>query len=138
MTPWTAARQAFLSFAVFQYLFKLMSIKSVMPSNHLILCRSLLLPSIFPSIRVFFNELALHIKWPKYWSFNFSICPFNEYIQGWLPLVLTWITLQFKPLSRVFSNTTVQKHHYSSTCSLFLLVKKVQMQQGGNSEPPSV
>ena len=77
MTQWTAACQAFLSFAISQSLLKLMSIGSVVPSTHLILCRPLLLPSIFPSIRVFSKELALHIRWPKYWSF--SISPSNEY-----------------------------------------------------------
>ena len=80
VTPWTAACQASLSFTISQNLFKLMSVESVMPSNHLILCRPLLfLPSIFPSIRVFSNESALHIRWPKYWSFSFSISPSKEY-----------------------------------------------------------
>ena len=79
-TPWTAARQASLSITNSQNLFKLMSIESVMPSNHLILCRPLfLLPSIFSSIRVFFSESALRIRWPKDWSFTFSISPSNEY-----------------------------------------------------------
>ena len=79
-TPWTAARQAFLSFTISRSLLKLMSIESGMPSNHLILCRPLLLPpSILPSIRVFSNESALHIRRPKYWSFSFSISPSNEY-----------------------------------------------------------
>ena len=79
-TPWTAARQAFLSITNSRNLLKLMSIKSVMPSNHLILCCPLLLPpSIFPSISVFSNESVLHIRWPKYWSFSFSISPSNEY-----------------------------------------------------------
>ena len=79
-TPWTAACQASLSITNSQSLPKLMSIESVMPSNHLILCRPLfLLPSIFPSIRVFSNELALHIRWPEYCSFSFSISPSNEY-----------------------------------------------------------
>ena len=78
-TPWTAARQASLSFTVSRNLFKLMSIDSAMPFNHLILCRPLLLlPSIFPSIRVFSYELALRIRWPKYWSFSFSISPSND------------------------------------------------------------
>ena len=78
-SPWTVAGQASLSFTVSQNLLKLMSIELVMPSNHLILCHPLLLqPSIFPSIRVFSNELALGIKWPKYWSFSFSISPSNE------------------------------------------------------------
>ena len=80
VTPWTAACQASLSITNFQSLLKLMSIKLVMPSNHLILCRPLLLlPSIFPSIRVFSNESVLRIRWPKYWSFSFSINPSNEY-----------------------------------------------------------
>ena len=80
MTPWTAARHASLSITSSQSLLKVMSIESVMPSNHLILCHLLLLlPSIFPSIRVFSNESVLHIKWPKYWSFSFSISPSNEY-----------------------------------------------------------
>ena len=80
VTLWTATLQTSLSFTNFWSLLKLMSIESVMPSNHLILCHPLLLPpSIFPSIRVFSNELALHIRWPKYWSFNFSISPSNEY-----------------------------------------------------------
>ena len=79
-TPWTAARQASLSITNSWNLLKLMSIESVMPSNHLILCHPLLLlPSIFPNIRVFSNESALHIRWPKYWSFSFSIIPSNEY-----------------------------------------------------------
>ena len=79
-SPWTAACQASLSFTISQSLLKLMPIESVMPSNHLILCRPLLLlPSIFPSIWVFSNESALHIRWPKYWSFSFSISPSNEY-----------------------------------------------------------
>jgi len=78
--PWTAAHQASLSFTVSWSLLKLMSIESMMPSNHLILCRPLLLlPSIFPSIKVFSNESALYIRWPKYWSFSFSISPSNEY-----------------------------------------------------------
>ena len=79
-TPWTAACQASLSITNFRSLLKLMSIKSVIPSSHLILyCLLLLLPSVFPSIRVFSNELALHIRWPKYWSFSFSISPSNKY-----------------------------------------------------------
>ena len=80
MTPWTAARQAYLSITSSQSLLKLVSIESVMPSNHLIFCRPLLLrPSIFPSIRVFSNESVLRIRWPSYWSFSFSISPSNEY-----------------------------------------------------------
>ena len=87
-----------------------MSIESVMPSNHLILCCPLLLPSILPSIRVFSNESALHVRWPKSWSFSMS--PSNEY-QGWFPLGLTGlISLQPQGFSRVFSNTTIQKHPF--------------------------
>ena len=78
-TPWSAAHQASLSFTISWSLLKLMSIESVMPSNHLILCCPLLMPSVFPSIRVFSNELALCIRWPKYWSFSFIISPSNEY-----------------------------------------------------------
>ena len=109
-TPWTAACQASLSITNSWSLLKLMSIELVMPSNHLILCCPLLLlPSIFPSIRVFSSESVLHIRWPKYWSFNFSTSPSNEYLGH--PLRCTgWISLQSKGLSRVFSNTTVQKH----------------------------
>ena len=92
-TPWAVARQAFLSITNSWSLLKLMSIESVMPSNHLILCRPLLLlPSIFPSIRVFSNESALHIRWPKYWSFSFSISPSNEY-SGLLSLRMDWLDL---------------------------------------------
>ena len=80
VTPWTSAHQSSLSFTISQSLLKLMSVESMMPSNHLILCRPLLLlPSVFPSIRIFSNESALHIRWPKYWSFSFSISPSNEY-----------------------------------------------------------
>ena len=80
MTPWTAACQAFLAITSSQSLLKFMSIESVRPSNHLILCHPLLLlPSVFPNIRVFSNESVLHIKWPKYWYFSFNISPFSEY-----------------------------------------------------------
>ena len=92
MILWTAARQASLSFTISQSLLKLMSIESVMPSNHLILCRLLLLPSIFPSIRVFSNESALCIGQPKYWSFNFSISPSNEY-SGLISFRIDWFYL---------------------------------------------
>ena len=95
--------------------FKLMCIESVMPSSHLILCRPLLLLlPILPSIRVFSNESALHIRWPKYWSFSFSISPSNEH-SGLIPLGWTdRISLQSKGLARVFSNITVQKHRFFS------------------------
>ena len=91
-TPWTAACQASLSIANSQSLLKLMSIESVMPSNHLILFRPLLLPSIFPSIRVFSNESVLRIRWPKYWSFSFSISPSNEY-SGLISFRMDWLDL---------------------------------------------
>ena len=91
MTPWTAARQASLSITNSWRLFKLKSIESVMPSNHLC-CPLLLLPSIFPSIRVFSNESVLHIRWPKYWSFSFSISPSNEYL-GLVSFRMDWLDL---------------------------------------------
>ena len=92
-TPWTAAHQASLFFTISWNLLKLMSIESMMPSNHLILCRPLLLlPSIFPSITVFFNELVLHIRWPKYWSFSFSIIPSKEH-PGLISLRMDWLYL---------------------------------------------
>ena len=93
MTPWTAACQASLSFTISLSLLKLMSIESMMPSNHLIFCRPLLLlPSIPPSIRVFSNKSALHIRWPKYWSFSFSISPSNEHI-GLISFRMDWLDL---------------------------------------------
>ena len=106
--PYRLAYQASLSFTVSQSLPKFMSIKSVMPSNHLILYHPLLLlTSVFYNIRVFSKESALHIRWPKYWRFGFSINPFNEY-SGLISLKLTGlISLLSKQLSRVFSNTTV-------------------------------
>ena len=115
-TSWTAACQASLSITSSQSLLKLMSIESMMPCHRLILCRLLLLlPSIFPSIRVFSNESALHIKWPKDWSFSFSICPSNEY-SGLISFKMDWLDLLvFKGLSRVFSNTTIQKHQFVCT-----------------------
>ena len=99
-----------------------MSIESVMPSNHLILCCSLLLlPSIFPSIRVFSNESVLCIRWPKYWSFSFSISPSNEYSRL-ISFRMDWLDLfAVQGLSRIFSNTTVQKHWIQ--CSAFFIVQ---------------
>ena len=92
-TPWTAASQASLSITNSQSLLKLMSIESVMPSNHLILCHPLLLlPSIFPSIKIFSNESVLPIRWPKYWSFSFSISPSNEY-SGLISFRMDWLDL---------------------------------------------
>ena len=93
VTPWTAAHQASLSVTNSRSLFKLVSIKSVMPPNHLTLCHPLLLlPSIFPSIRIFSNESARHIKWPEYWSFSFSISSYNEY-SGLISFRIDWFDL---------------------------------------------
>src|SRR5574337_824720 len=104
--PWTAAHQASLSITNSWNLLKLMSIESVMPSNHLILCHPLfLLSSIFPSIRVFSNESALHIRWPNYWSFSFSISPSNEY-PGLISFSMDWLDLlAVEGTLRVFSNS---------------------------------
>ena len=100
---------------------KLMSIESVMPFNHLILCRPLLLlPSIFPSIRVFSNESAICTRWPKYWSFSFNISPSNEHLGLISFMMAAWISLQPKGLSRVFSNTIVQFKSISSLALSFL------------------
>ena len=114
--------QASLSITSSRSLFKLMYIELVMPFNYLILCHSLLLPSsFFPSIRVFSKESVFCIRWPKYWSFSFSICPSNEYSGlnsfriGWIG----WFSLQSKGFLRVFSNTTVEKHQFF--CAQFSL-----------------
>ena len=127
--PWTEACLALLSITNSQSLLKVMCIVSVMPSNHLILCPPLLLlPSIFPSIRVFSNESALRIRWPKYWSFSFNIIPSNEHL-GLISFRMDWLDL------RVFSNTTVSylrwnnwgkgkdilSHHGSIQCSTEIL-----------------
>ena len=111
VTPWTAARQAFHS----RNSLRLTSIESVMPSSHLILCRPLLLlPQTPPSIRVFSNESTLRMRWPKYWSFSFSIIPSKE-IPGLISFRMNWLDLfVVQGLSRVFSNTTVQKHQFFS------------------------
>ena len=113
-TPWTAAHQVSLSFTVSQSLLKLMSIELVMPSTHLILCHPLLLlPSNFLSIRVFSNESALCIRWPKYWSSSFSISPSNEYsgLNNFIRLI-GLISMMSKGQSRVFSSITIQKHQF--------------------------
>ena len=111
----TTACQASLSFTISQSLLKLMSIESVMPSNHLIFCHPLLLPSIFPSIRVFSNKLALCISWPEYWSFTSSISPSNEY-SGLISFTINWFGLPaVQGDSRVSPNTTVQKHQFFVT-----------------------
>ena len=113
--PWTAACQASLFFTISLSLLKLMFIESMMPSNHLLLCHSLLfLPSIFPSIRVFSHESVLHIRWPKYWSFSFSISPSDEYSElisfrmNWLDLLAVQATLK-------------SLHHHSSKASILRL-----------------
>ena len=104
-TPWTAAHQASLSVTNSQSLFKLMSIQLVMPFNHLILCRPLLLlPSIFPSIRVFSNESVLRIRWPNYWSFSFNISPSSEH-QGLISFRMEWLDIlrsQVKFINQIF------------------------------------
>ena len=107
--PWTIARKASLSFTISWSLLKLMSIESVMPSYHLILCCPLIiLPSVFSSSRVFSSELLLHIRWPKNWSFSFSISPFNEY-SGLISFRIDWFDLAV----RVFSKIAVQKQYVS-------------------------
>ena len=121
-TTWTGACQASLSITNSQSLVKLMSIESVMPSSHLILCRPLLLQSsVFPSIRVFSNESALGIRWPKYWSFNFNISPFNEYL-GLISFRMDWLDLL--AVQGVLKSL---QHHSSKAsiiqCSAFFIVK---------------
>ena len=112
VTPWTAAYQAFLSITNSWSLFKLMSIKLVMPPNHCFLCCPLLLPSIFPSIRVFSNESVRRFRWPKYWSFSLSISPSSEY-SGLISFQMDWLDLLLsKGFLRIFSNTTVQSHQF--------------------------
>ena len=122
VTPWTAAGQASLSFTIFQSLLKLMSIESVMPSNHLILCLPFLLRSIFPHIRIFSNELALHIRWLKYWSFSFSISPSNEYL-GLISFRIDWFDL----LIAQGTLKSLLQHHSSKAsilqCSVFFMVQ---------------
>ena len=114
-TPWTTARQASLSISNSWSLLRLIAIELVMPSNHLILCYPFLMPLIFPSIRVFSNDSALPIRWPKYWSFSFSISPSNEYSELISFRMTCLISLLSTGLSRVFSNTlTIQKHQFFS------------------------
>ena len=121
--PWTAARQASLSITNSWSLLKLMSIESMMPSNLLIFCHLLLLlPSIFPSITVFFNESVLHIKWPKYWSFSFSISPSNEY-SGLISFRMDWLNI----LAVQGTLKSLFQHHSSKVsilqCSGFFIVQ---------------
>ena len=113
VTPWIAARQAYLSITNSWSLLKLMSIELVMPSSHLIICRPLLLlPPIPPSITVFFNESTLCMRWPKYWSFSFSISPSNEH-PGLISFWIDWFDLRASQQTlRVFPNTTFQKHQF--------------------------
>ena len=114
VTAWTAACRSPLPFTVSWSLFKLMSIESVMLSDHFILCHLLLfLPLLFLSIRIFSNELTLHTRWPKYWNFSISIGPSKEY-SGLISFrkLTGLISLQYKGLSSVFSNTTVRKHQF--------------------------
>ena len=122
-TPWTAAHQASLSITNSQSLLKLMCIESVMPSKHLILCHSLLLPpSIFPSIRLFSNESALYIRWPKYWSFSFSISPSNEY-SGLISIRMDWLDLL---AVQGTLNSLLQYHNSRASilwCSAFFMVQ---------------
>ena len=121
VTPWTAAHQASLSITKSRSLLKLMSIESVMPSNYLILCYPLLLlPSIFPSIRVFSNESVLHIRWPRYWSFSFSISLSNEY-SGLITFRMDWLDL----LAVQGTLKSLLQHHSSKVsilwCSAFFI-----------------
>ena len=121
--PWTAARQAPLSITSFRSLLKLMSIESVMPSSHLILCRPLLLqPSIFPSIRVFSNESVLRIRWPKNWSFSFSISPSNEH-PGLISFRMDWLDV----LAVQGTLKSLLQHHSSKVsvlrCSAFFILQ---------------
>ena len=123
VTPWTAALQASLSITNSRNLLKLMSIESVMPSNHLILyCPLLLLPSIFPSIRVFSNKSVLHIRWPKYWSFSFSISPSNDY-SGLISFRIDWLDL----LAVQGTLKSLLQHHSSKVsilwCSAFFMIQ---------------
>ena len=124
MTPWTAVPQASLSITNSQRLLKLMSVESVIPSNHLILCHPLLLPSsIFPSIRVFSNESALRIRWPKYWSFSFSFSPSSEY-SGLVSFMIDWLYL----LAVQGTLNSLLQHHSSKASVLrHLVFFKVQV-----------
>ena len=123
MTSWTAACQASLSSTISQNLLKLKSTESIMPSNYLILCRPLLLqPSIFPSIRVFSNESALSIRWPKYWSFSFSISPSNEY-SGLISFRIDWFDLL--AVQRTLKSLLQHQSSKASVfqCSVFFMVQ---------------
>ena len=118
-TPWTVARQASLSIAISWSLLKLMSIESVMPSNHLLYYPLLFLPSIFPSIKVFSNESVLRIRWPKFWSFSFSISPSNEY-SGLIFFRIDWLDLLCSPRDSQESSATPQFKSINSLPLSFL------------------
>ena len=127
MTPWTAAYQASLSITISWSLLRLMSIELVMPSNQLISCHPLLLlPSVFPSIRVFSNKSTLHIRWPKYWSFNFNISPSNEY-SGLISFRIDWFDL---PAVQGILKSLLWHHSLKASvlwCSAFLMVQCSQL-----------
>ena len=114
MTPWTAPCQAYLSITNSQSLLKLMSIELVMPSNHLVLCHPLFPPPVFPSIRVFSNESAFCIRWPKYWSFRFSISPSNEHLRLIFFRMDQLDLLAVQGTLKGLLHTTVQKHQFFS------------------------
>ena len=136
MTPWTAARQASLSFTIPQSLLKLMSTESVMPSNHLILCCPLLLlPSIFFSIRVSSNESSRHIRWPKYWSFSFSVSPSNEY-SGLISFRIDWFDLlavqgTLRSLLQLLTRSIL------FVCTLFSILNKFRGKHGDSKGIPT-
>ena len=123
VTPWTEAHLDSLSFTISWSLLKVMSIELVMPSNHLVLCFPLLLPSIFPSIRIFSNELALRFRWPKYWSFSFSISSSNEH-SGLISFRMDWLDL----LAVQETLKSLLQHHSSKAsillCSAFFVTNK--------------
>ena len=122
-TPWTAVCQASLSITNSWSLLKLISIESVMPFNHLILCHPLLLPpSIFPSIRVFSNESVFHIRWPKYWSFSFSISPSNEY-SGLISFRMDWLDLLESPRDTLNGSASAHKTFKWELPSLLALIQ---------------
>ena len=126
MTPWTPAYQASLCSAISRSLLKLMCTESMVPSNHLILCHSLfLLPTIFSSLRVFFNESALHIRWPKYWSFSFSLSPSNEY-SGLISIRSDWVDLAVQGTLK-----SLLQHHNSKAsilqCSAYFMVQLLHL-----------
>ena len=132
VNSWTTAHQASLSFTICQNLLKLMSIESMRPSNHLILCHALHLPSIFPSLRVFSNESALHIKRPNYWSFNFSNSPSNDY-----SVLISFRIDWFDPLAvQGTCMSSLQPHSSKASilwCSVFFMVQHLYMNTGKKS-----